>query len=291
MGLDMHLSLQEPDPFLTAIQPQVCCWEGSGSGFAVGHCARWWWCGWLWESPTCASSQPSWHTSARSPTLLILCLFVLFFTIIIIFPRIEEVPGLKRGTSLRPGRPLLGSSGGVALSQSQAAADTCQKFSHQGLTCQWCWALPELVPSPLGCCRSLSLGLGWMSRKGTRWCGSLTGAYRASASQATGLLKHHSFSGSGCPVLAIWSLLVKCTHCSESREGKAWGMQSSNNVIEQKHVYFLVGQSRGDQGKAEPCMFLHFLKRKPYKRFFFGQSPHFRKRGGKPCSLVWKGDF
>lgn len=186
-------------------------------------------------------------------------LFVLFFTIIIIFPRIEKVPGGKRGTSLHPGCPLLGSSGGVALSQSQAAADTCQKFSHQGLTCQWCWALPELVPSLLGCCRSPSLGLGWMSRKGTHWCGSLTGPYRASESQGTGLLKHHSFSGSSCPVLAIWSLLVKCTHCSESREGKAWGMQSSNNVIEQKHVYFLVGQSRGDQGKAEPCIIYSFF--------------------------------
>lgn len=32
----MHLSLQEPDPFLTAVQPSACCWEGTGSGFAVG---------------------------------------------------------------------------------------------------------------------------------------------------------------------------------------------------------------------------------------------------------------
>lgn len=86
MGLDTHLSLQEPDTFPTAIQPQVCCWEGAGSGFAVRHCARWWWCGWLWGSPTCASSQPSWHISARSPTLLILCCLFYSLQLLLFFP-------------------------------------------------------------------------------------------------------------------------------------------------------------------------------------------------------------
>lgn len=149
-----HPSLQKPDPFLAAVQPEVCCWEGAGSGFAVGRCASQWWCGWAWESPMCAPSHPSRHASHCSPTLLILRLFVLFF--IIIFSQNKEVPGGKYGASLLPGCALLGSSGGVAPSPSQAAADTCQeKFSHQGLACQRRWASLELIPFLLGCCQGL----------------------------------------------------------------------------------------------------------------------------------------
>lgn len=126
----------------------ACCWERVGSEFVVGCCDRWWRCGWIWESPICAPSHPSQHTSACSLTLLILHLFVLFI-IITIFPKTEEVPDGKRGTSLLSGCPLLGSSSGVP-SRKQAAADPCEfSPSRSGmpvmLSIAWARCIPTIM--------------------------------------------------------------------------------------------------------------------------------------------------
>lgn len=248
----MPPSLQGPDPFLSAVQHEVCRWKGVGSGFAVGCCASQWWCVWVLENPMCAPLHPSRHASVCSPTLLILPFFVLFFIIIFFLKKLKRHQVGSVGH--RCSQAAFSWVAVVVLHLPKVKQrQTLARRSF--LTKVWHardaeHRLSSFCP-PWDAARSWnpSLGLGWASRKGRHWRGSFTGAfvvYRASESQTTGLLKHHSFSGSSRPVPAIWSLLVLRPRCSEPREGKAWGMLSKNNGMKQKLVYLLVGWSKSD---------------------------------------------
>lgn len=82
-------------------------------------------------------------------------------------------------------------------------------------------------------------------------------------------------------LLAIWSLLVQPSCCSETGEGKAWELRSSDKAMQQEHINLLAGQAGDVQGKEEPIYL-----------FFFFQSLHTLERGREgPPTLYEKVTF
>lgn len=277
-----HVSLQEPGPFLTAIPPEVCCWEGGGSVFAIG------WCGWVWESPVCDPSDPS-RPSACSPTLPILYPFVVLFTFIAIFPRSEEAPGGDVGHRCSHS----------ALSRV-AAAVLCfpkgrqqQTLARSVLTKVWQTSGAEqclITPCSRGMLR-MPEPWSWLAVRVEdvlTWLAQ--GAHGASESPATELREPLGSGSSSCSA-AIWSALVQRSCCPETREGKAWELRPSNNAMQQEHVNLSAGKSGDDQGKEEPSGFFIFCNEALNKMIFF-PTLHTLERGREgPPTLYEKVTF